>query len=163
LPTAVLGEPGVGGDEAFGDLREAVQAPGAHRIGVGAVHLRLVAVREAVAERGAEVLPAVAPVLDPDLGAVDEVLVVAARAEDVAHAPFAVQHAFLEGPLAVAQRIAGDDALLGGGLLDARTGTLGGDLPVLEGLGVEDRDPAVLRVQRRGRAEHQRGEQPSLS
>ncbi len=131
---------------------------------MAAVDLCLVPAREPVAERRAEVLPAVSSVRDPDLGPVGEVLVVAARAEDVAHPSLAVQHAIGERPLAVAPRVARDDALLGDRLLDARAGPLGGDRPVLEGPGVEDRHPPVLRLghRRRGAQQHRR-ENPSMS
>src|SRR5215207_4176821 len=138
-----LGEPGVRWHELLHHVLEVVQASGALRIGVAAVHLRLVAIRKAVAECRAEVLAAVAFVLDLDVGAIGEVLVVAARTEDVAHATFAMEHAVLERPPAVAQRITGDDPLHGGGLLHLRPGVLGRDLPVLEGPGVENGHPTV--------------------
>src|SRR5262249_34064868 len=71
---------------------------GANRVDARAVDLRLVTVGEARSVLGAEILPAIALVVDAGLDAENEVLVIAALAEEMPEVAVAGEDAVLDRP-----------------------------------------------------------------
>src|SRR5262249_38053628 len=82
-----------------------IQTAGLDLVAVRGVDLRLVAFGEAGSVLGAEILPAVAFVVDLGLNAIAEVLVIAALAEQMAGRACADQHAILDRPSGLAARM----------------------------------------------------------
>src|SRR5581483_2076349 len=122
-----------------------VEAAAADAVRVGRVDLGLVAFGEPWAKLGAEVLTAVALVVDHRLDAVNEVLVVAALGEQMAGRAAADQNAVLHPPqreflVILALAIVGDDLavlLLLDDFLDGSLVGFGMQLPACQILAVE--------------------------
>ncbi len=131
----MLREPGVGRHQLLQDLDEVIQAAGAYRIAMRAVHLRFITSRKTGSERGAEIHPGISAVADLHLRlelAVDALL---AHVEKMA-----------------GFSVAGDVAVANG----PRFGPLVG-FPAVQCFSVVDRLPAVGRPGAGGECEQEKG------
>src|SRR5262249_19981987 len=93
-----LGEPFIGFDEHVLHGDKVVQTAGLYRVPMSAIDLGLVAAGKTGTELGAEILAAVAVIIDLRFHAIDEILIIAAFAEEVPGLTAADENAVLHFP-----------------------------------------------------------------